>query len=153
MSWHRPRAFALRLHVSAAPPRGGLTQALAPMLSPLIRSISESELSYIAALDYGQESQRHLDSLRAMIFGQDGSLHQGQFCYPYEVIELGTHVLSSGHEREFTICTLLVIQAVVEGVDSSTDLSAKFADRAQDYDTLPTTLRDEILRAYQVAGC
>ena len=28
MSWRRPRAFALRLHVSAAPPRGGLTQAL-----------------------------------------------------------------------------------------------------------------------------
>ena len=28
MSWRQPRAFALRLHVSAAPPRGGLTQAL-----------------------------------------------------------------------------------------------------------------------------
>ena len=28
MSWRRPRAFALRLHVSAAPPRVGLTQAL-----------------------------------------------------------------------------------------------------------------------------
>ena len=31
MSWRRPRAFALRLHVSAAPPRVGLTQALARM--------------------------------------------------------------------------------------------------------------------------
>jgi hypothetical protein len=31
MSWRRPRAFALRLHVSAAPPRGGLTQALGDM--------------------------------------------------------------------------------------------------------------------------
>ena len=30
MSWRRPRAFALRLHVSAAPPRVGLTQALEP---------------------------------------------------------------------------------------------------------------------------
>ena len=28
MSWRRPRAFALRLHASAAPPRVGLTQAL-----------------------------------------------------------------------------------------------------------------------------
>ena len=28
MSWRQPRAFALRLHASAAPPRGGLTQAL-----------------------------------------------------------------------------------------------------------------------------
>ena len=31
MSWRRPRAFALRLHTSAAPPRVGLTQALAVM--------------------------------------------------------------------------------------------------------------------------
>ncbi len=31
MSWRRPRAFALRLHVSAAPPRVGLTQALGLM--------------------------------------------------------------------------------------------------------------------------
>jgi Pathogenicity locus len=31
VSWRQPRAFALRLHASAAPPRGGLTQALGPM--------------------------------------------------------------------------------------------------------------------------
>jgi hypothetical protein len=35
MSWRRPRAFALRLHVSAAPPRAGLTQALGPMANDL----------------------------------------------------------------------------------------------------------------------
>jgi hypothetical protein len=33
MSWRRPRAFALRLHVSAAPPRVGLTQALGATLT------------------------------------------------------------------------------------------------------------------------
>ena len=32
MSWRQPRAFALRLHVSAAPPRVGLTQALCAVL-------------------------------------------------------------------------------------------------------------------------
>jgi hypothetical protein len=123
------------------------------MLSSMIKSISESELSYIAALDYGQDSQRHLDGLRAVIFKQNGSLHKKQFWHPYEVIELGAHSLTPGHEREFAICTLLVIQAVSDGVDSSTDLSTKFGDRAQDYDALPTSLRDEILRAYQAAGC
>ena len=35
MSWRQPRAFALRLHASAAPPRGGLTQALATYESAL----------------------------------------------------------------------------------------------------------------------
>jgi len=121
------------------------------MLSPLIKSVSESELSYIAELDYGQDSHRHFESLRAVILGQDGSLREGQIWYPYEVIELGANALRPGHEREFVICTLLVIQAVTDGFDSSTDLTTKFSDRAQDYDLLPPMLRDEVLRAYQIA--
>lgn len=122
------------------------------MLSPLIKSVSESELSYIAELDYGQGSHRHLESLRAVILGQDGSLREGQSWYPYEVIELGANALNPGHEREFVICTLLVIQAVIDGFDSSTDLTTKFSDRAQDYDLLPPMLREEVLRAYQIGG-
>jgi len=122
------------------------------MLSPLIKSVSESELSYIAELDYRQDSHRHLESLRAVILGQDGSLREGQSWYPYEVIELGANALKPGHEREFVICTLLVIQAVIDGFDSSTDLTTKFSDRAQDYDLLPPMLREEVLRAYQIAG-
>jgi hypothetical protein len=38
VSWRRPRAFALRLHVSAAPPRVGLTQALAGKAMNLSKS-------------------------------------------------------------------------------------------------------------------
>ena len=122
------------------------------MLSPLIKSVSESELLYIAALDYGQDSRQQLESLRVVIFGQDGSLREGQIWHPYEVIELGANALKSGHEREFAICTLLVIQAVIDGFDSSTDLTVKFNDRAHDYDSLPPMLREEVLRAYQIAG-
>ena len=123
------------------------------MLSSLVKSITESELAYIAALDYGQESQQHLDGLRTVIFDQSGTPRDGQIWHPYEVIELGAHALSPGHEREFAICTLLVIQAVMSGFDSATDLSAKLSERSQDYDKLPVALRDEVLNAYQVAGC
>ena len=122
------------------------------MLSPLINLVSESELSFIAQLDYGQETQRHLESLRTVIFSQNGELRDGQSWYPYEVIELGSHTLSKGNEREFVICTLLVIQAVITGFDSSTNLEEKFNDRAQDYDLLSSELKNEVLRAYQIAG-
>jgi len=122
------------------------------MLSPVIASITDSEIAYVAALDYGQDAPEHLDALRTVIFSQGGELKDGQVWHPYEVIELGSHILSPGHEREFAICTLLVIRAVVSGFDSSTDLSAKLSDRSKDYDALPAVLRDEVLNAYLVAG-
>ena len=122
-------------------------------MNSVIASITESELEYVAALDYGQNAREHLDALRAVIFSQGGDLGQDQIWYPYEVIELGAHALSPGHEREFAICTLLVIQAVVCGFDVSTDLSAKHSDRRKDYDVLPSALRDELANAYLVAGC
>ena len=121
------------------------------MLSSIIKSVSEHELSYIANLDYGQDFHQHLENLRAVIFDQDGALREGQTWYPYEVIELGANALKVGHEREFTICTLLVIQAIIDGFDSSTNLMAKLSDQAQNYDLLPSLLKDEILRAYQIA--
>lgn len=128
-------------------------QSVADMLSPLIASVTDIELAFIAALDYGQEVQQHLEALRAVIFDQDGTPQDGQVWHPYEVIELGAHAIHPGHEREFAICTLLVIQSVMTGFDSSTNLSAKLDHRSRDYDLLPTALRDEVLRAYQVAGC
>lgn len=122
------------------------------MLSPTVKSATPPELSYIAGLNYGLEQPQHLDALRRVIFEQNGALTKEQFWFPYEVIELGAHALAAGHEREFAICTLLVIEAVRSGYDTSTDLSAKFNDRAQQYDTLPPLLRDEILSAYEAAG-
>jgi hypothetical protein len=123
------------------------------MLALTVKSASEQELSYIAGLNYGLEQSQHLDALRKVIFEQGGALTKEQYWFPYEVIELGAHALAAGHEREFAICTLLVIEAVRSGYDTSTDLSAKFSDRSQQYDMLPGSLRDEILIAYQAAGC
>lgn len=121
------------------------------MLNATISSATDSELAFIAGRDYGVESEKHLAALRRVIFEQSGIPLSGQEWFPYEVIELGAHHLQAGHEREFAICTLLVIGAVKTGFDTSTDLSQKFQDRAADYGALPASLRDEILGAYQHA--
>jgi hypothetical protein len=119
------------------------------MNSSVLDSVSEDELTSIASLDYGQSVHEHMKALRTLIFEQRGELREGQQWYPYEVVELGSHVLTPGHEREFAICTLLVLAAVACGVDNSTDVYTKFQDRADDYDRLPATLRQEVLDAYQ----
>jgi hypothetical protein len=122
------------------------------LLNPLVKSVTESELRYIASLDYDQESGRHLEALRSLIFEQGGDLLEGQYWFPHEVISLGSNHLFEGHEREFFFCTMLLLQAVANGFDTSIDLSDKLNDRAADYDMLPANLRDEVLRAYQSAG-
>jgi hypothetical protein len=50
MSWRRPRAFALRLHVSAAPTRVGLTQALGGNQAPpqLMSCRGQSRRCYVS---------------------------------------------------------------------------------------------------------
>lgn len=121
------------------------------MKSGLITSVTESELAYVASLNYGLEAQKHLAALRTVIFEQEGQFQESQRWLPYEVVELGAHALAPGHEREFAICTLLVVAAVRSGFDSATSLSAKFGTQAASYDALPSVLREEVLNAYEAA--
>lgn len=118
----------------------------------LLDSLTEAELKFIAEGDYGVDADLHLDELLKLLREQDSVLSEGQYWYPYEVVELGAHSLKPGHEREFAACTLLVINAVATGYDKSTRLDWKFDERAGDYGRLPTTLRDLVLDAYLAAG-
>lgn len=120
-------------------------------MHPLISTITNSELRFIAGRDYGQGVDAHLVALRQVIFEQRGVPSDGQYWYPYEVVELGSHALEPGHEREFALCTLLVIEAALRGFDKNVDLAEKLARRARDYDALPPELRDVILQAYERA--
>ena len=117
-------------------------------LAEFLQSLSDDELRFIANLDYGVDSDLHLDGLRKLISEQDCVLAEGQDWYPYEVIELGAHKLTPGHEREFAACTLIVLQAVTSGYDDSTNLEWKFDEQAQSYDLLSPELRDAVLHAY-----
>ena len=122
------------------------------MLHPLARSATDSELEFIAGLDYGQDASIHLEELRSLIRVRDGVFKVASHWYPREVIELGSHCLQPGHEREFAICTLLVLHAVRTGADGVTEVHDKFVDRAADYDLLPPDLKCAIHEAYRSLG-
>ncbi|UHQ20659.1 hypothetical protein LVB87_05820 [Lysobacter sp. KIS68-7] len=117
------------------------------MLDDLIASMTDAELRYIAGRDYGCELDAHLTALRRVLFDQRGEFAAGDNGYPYEVVELCAHHLEQGHEREFALCTLLVIRAAATGFDRSTSLELKFDAQADSYQALPPPLRDAILAA------
>lgn len=117
-------------------------------LTTFLQSLSDDELHFIANLDYGVDSDLHLNGLRKLIKEQNCIPAQGQEWFPYEVIELGARKLTPGHEREFAACTLIVVQAVTCGYDTSTDLEWRFDEQVQSYDLLPPELREAVLLAY-----
>jgi hypothetical protein len=94
-----------------------------------------------------------LAALRKVVFEQDGQFQEDQRWLPYEVVKLCAHSLVAGHEREFAICTLLVVAAVRSGFDSATSLATKFGEQSASYDALPPLLREGILNAYEATEC
>ncbi|MEB2185293.1 hypothetical protein VDS18_05150 [Xanthomonas campestris pv. campestris] len=123
----------------------------APRLGALLQSPTPDELRFIAERDYGQDVVQHSEALTSLI-SRGGRFEQGEDWYPYEVVELGAHTLVPGHEREFAICTLLVVAAVAAGFDGSTVLTEKFQERADDYAKLQPDLQQAILAAYVAAA-
>lgn len=124
----------------------------AEAIDELLKSLTDDELEFIASRDYGIDADLHLAELRKLVASQGGLLTEGQHWYPYEVIELGAHRWVHGHDREFAVCTLLVVRAVDSGFDMSTSLEMKLEDRAADYQALQARLGDVILRAYESVG-
>ena len=115
---------------------------------PLLKSITESELQFIASRDYDEDSSRHLEALRSVVLEQDGRFRDDQSWFPREVVELGAYSLVPGHEREFFICTMLVLFAIQHG-ESTVDPESLFASASGYYDLLEPDLREEVLRAFE----
>lgn len=129
-----------------------MSEADAFLLS-LADSLTEAQLRFIATRDYGIDEEKHLTALRELLGPQRCRLGSEQFWYPYEVVELCAHDLTPGHECEFTLCTLLVLDAVHAGVDTASDPRMKFENCAASYDALPSSMRDAILAAYLRLDC
>jgi hypothetical protein len=119
-------------------------------LHPLIKTITESELHFIASRDYGEDSARHVEALRCVVFEQEGRFREDQNWFPLEVVELGAYSLEPDHEREFFFCTMLVLLAIHHG-ESSVDAETLLANAGEHYDQLGPELRDEVLRAFEMA--
>lgn len=120
-------------------------------MHPLVSSITEQELRFISELDYGNDADKHYDALVSLLSIRSCRFEPDDVWFPYEVIELGSHGLQPGHEREFAICTLLVIHGVASGFDKSTTLDEKLSQRAKDYEELPGELRDIVHQGFSGA--
>jgi len=114
----------------------------------LISTITDSEIEYVSALEQGQDAHLHAEALKTVIFSQQGKISQSQMWYPYEVIETCSHSLEKGHEREFALCTLLVLLNVEQGADTHTDLESKLTSRKADYESLSDEYKELILSTY-----
>ena len=117
------------------------------LLRPL-PSVTHEELIFVAHVDYGEYAEKHLSSLCDALTLQDGNFSAGQHFFPYEVVELGAHALTAGHEREFVLCTLLVTNAVASGFDTATNFGEKLSAMASTYDAFPSELRELVLATY-----
>jgi hypothetical protein len=114
-------------------------------LDQLLRTLSDAERDFIAALDYGADRSRHRAALDTVIqnggavdFGAQG------FWYPYEVIELGKNWLQEGHEREYAACMGIVLLNIESARDLSNDLEYILEQHYDSVRSLPADLRQII---------
>jgi hypothetical protein len=119
----------------------------------IIQTITDKELRFISSADYGQDASEHCDALKTVIFHQKGIISNEQYWFPYEVIELCSNSLKENHEREFVMCTLLIILNVSAGTDKTNDLEYKFNSFSSEYDKLSKPLSELIIKEYADASC
>lgn len=117
-----------------------------------IESVSEVELDYIAAADYGRDVDRHKKALKDLIFSQHGVMHKDQYWYPYEVVELRRWSCQQGHEREFAICHLIIALSIIAGTDISNCPTSMLEDLSHEYEKLPKEIYTLVIDAMTEAS-
>ncbi len=122
-------------------------------MNSLIKTITEEELKFISSADYNQDSLKHYKALKEVIFVQDGIVNNEQSWFPYEVIELSSNSLKENHQREFVICTLLIILNVKVGADTVNDLDSKFNSFSGEYEKLSNKYSEIIISEYINENC
>lgn len=117
-------------------------------MHPLVLSATPAELTFIAGLDYGQDTERHYVELRNLIFERNGAFADGEHWFPLEVIELGANSVTPGHEREFAICCLLLLSAIDSGHCFSQDRESKYSSIEPLLAKLPDELAILLVEVY-----
>ncbi len=110
----------------------------------LIRSITESELEFISKADYGQEFLRHKESLKKLIFEQNGIVNADQYWFPYEVVELSRWSCKEGHEREFAISNVIIALSILGDADGSNSVEYMFERLSNEYESLSSELKEVV---------
>jgi hypothetical protein len=110
----------------------------------LIRSITESELEFISKADYGQEFLLHKESLKKLIFEQNGIVNADQYWFPYEVVELSRWSCKEGHEREFAISNVIIALSILGDADGSNSVEYMFERLSNEYESLSSELKEVV---------
>jgi hypothetical protein len=109
------------------------------------KSITEEELSYISQADRGEDIELHKAALRKLIFEQECIVNKDQYWHPYECVELNRWICEQGHEREFAICNIIIALSTISGADITNDPDYMLDIIADEYDELPTNMRELVL--------
>ena len=117
-------------------------------MHPLLTTAKREELAFIAGLDYGQDQSEHLVALESLIFDRQGKFKDGEYWVPFEVVELGTNSVKPGHEREFTICCLLALEAIKSGFDPVHNRESRFSALEPHLSRVPLDLAGILVEAY-----
>lgn len=118
----------------------------------LIKSITESELDFISKADYGKDSSRHKESLKKLIFGQNGIIDADQYWFPYEVVELSRWSCKEGHEREFAISNTIIALSILGDADNSNSIEYMFQQLSNEYESLSPELKEIVTSALFLAN-
>lgn len=93
-----------------------------------LKSLSETERDFLAELDSGREPVEHRRQLDIVISNGGIADLSVQSWHPYEVIDLGKHLLFPGHENEFVACNGIVLLNIATGNDHSNDFDWVFSN-------------------------
>jgi hypothetical protein len=131
--------FALRLHMSAAPPQGGLTQALGPAnrLSRMDKNNFLIQLSESNRIDYGSvafTAQTPQQQVFSAIWALESQVNNGGFdsFFEYEDPLLAAFAPEALHVVGAVNCADIVSRAISAGSDQLNDLDAEFYNYPDD---------------------
>ena len=117
-------------------------------MHPLIETVTDEELWFIAGLDYGQKQEQYFQALRELIFERKARFFAADHEL-YSLIRLGVVSITEGHEREFVICNLLVIHAVTTGFDTLTEMEILLSNSNAPGLNLPSDLAAVLFEQHQ----
>ena len=109
------------------------------------KSISEAEIEFISQADYDQETEKHKEALRKLIFEQDCVITSEQSWHPYEVVELTKNQCKNGHEREFAICNVIIGISIIAGTDITNDSQDMLESISSEYDKLDKNTKELVI--------
>lgn len=113
-----------------------------PKLCHLARGMDQPTRKSIAAGDYGDKIEKHLEALENVLSRDDCRFAEGEYWYPSEVVELVAHVRST---PGFVQCTALLLANALPTNDAMGWFEFRWERLAIEYNKLPDSVRPPIL--------